>query len=301
MVPNKADETLPLLWNRAGKLSRYRCDWLVGMTTKRRFLQVPLRYFLLLFTTVSLLLGWLIPSVLDQQRAVAIVEGYGGNVWYDYQTHYVAGRRVLERRQPMLVRIFGDLGNYIFCDVISVKVVGPGCDSLEAITAFKKLSALELRNPAIRDLEPLSDLPQLRFLKIEFEGPTSVSDLSPLSNLKHLERFTLTSAPVSDLGPIAELRMLNYLDISDTYVSDLTPVARLSKLSYLDLKDTFVTDLKPLGMLSNLTTLSIRRTLVRDVTPLADLANLKYVTLNRIPKIEIDRLRRALPTCAINF
>jgi internalin A len=64
-----------------------------------------------------------------------------------------------------------------------------------------------------------------------------------------------------------------------------------------------ITDISPLSGLKNLERLNLNYNEVKDISILKKLTNLTKLVLisNPFPQSQIDNLRRALPTCDIEF
>lgn len=143
-------------------------------------------------------------------------------------------------------------------------------------------------------------------------GRTRATDASlrAIVVLPKLEFLYLHDTRVSDAG-VLNLRKtskLKLLDLNRTSVSDrgLESVARCKLLKYLHLQGTNVGDngISHLASLSHLQDLSLPETKVTDnvIEPVSKLKTLKHLDLRltNVSKNAVDKLRSALPDCAID-
>ena len=176
--------------------------------TRRRWFRFRLRSLLIMFTLLSVPLGWA-GWEMDQRRrekaVVAWVEEMGGEVYFNSASK--DERSWWEKTKD---NWFGERVRFV-----------------------------NFSNTQLRDVSPLAEL---KSLKILYLGGFSFSDLSPLVEFKNLESLILFSTKVSDLSPLEELKKLEVLYLVDTPVSDLSPLAELKKLEELLLQGTHVSE-----------------------------------------------------------
>lgn len=185
-----------------------------------------------------------------------------------------------------------------------------------------------------RHLDWVSGFVEMTDLSLEGTKVTDVG-LSCLSNLQRLEWLNLYQCPIGDdgLSELKHLRQLQHLPVGDSRVTDagLQHLAEMNSLDYLGLRATAVTDngIKWLKGLTGLTGLHLGGTKVTDgcLVHLKDMRKLKqlwlddtlitdaavehlaahralaelHVTGTRLTEHGIQRLRRALPKCEIEF
>jgi Leucine-rich repeat (LRR) protein len=161
----------------------------------------------------------------------------------------------------------------------------------------------------VYDLSPLESLPNLWMLSLSRQQ--KINDFAPLAKLSKLGQLDLSGCGISDLKPLAGLKNLTQLRLSQNKIADLSPLTGLTKLNHLTLTDNKLTNeqLAHLSKLENLKFLSIgnnpfsaNTNRITSLEPLLGLKKLDEVILMNIeglPDEEIDKLRKALPSCTI--
>ena len=147
---------------------------------KRHFLRFSIRTVLISLTICCVWLGWKVERARKQREVVAWVQGVGGTVNYESQSH---GPQWLRKQ----------IGRHFFDDVVSIDF------------GFMQLS----------DVTPLAELKNLKELVL---SSTQMTDISPLAGLSNLESLNLTNTKVSDVIPLVELTTLEDLSLGGTKV-----------------------------------------------------------------------------------
>ena len=113
--------------------------------------------------------------------------------------------------------------------------------------------------------------------------------------------LNLISYQIKDISPLQNLTNLDYLELSCNKIKDITTLQNLTNLTCLNLNDTNSKDITPLQNLLKLTELNLRNNYIEDISPLQNLTKLIHLTIsnNKIPKSQIEDLKKALPNCEI--
>ena len=100
----------------------------------------------------------------------------------------------------------------------------------------------------------------------------------------------------------ADLERVKVLSLTYNHLTDINVLAGLTKLETLSLEFNQLTDVGALAGLKQLTYLALDRNQLIDISPLAGLRQLQGLDLRdnpKLTKVEIDKLQKALPNCAI--
>ena len=123
-------------------------------------------------------------------------------------------------------------------------------------------------------------------------------------DLEKVTYLDLRYNELTDVSPLAGLKQLKELNLEETQLTDkhLKHLGGLTRLETLWLLNNNLTDLSALAGLTQLTYLNVNDNELTDVSALAGLKQLKLLDLQGNPnltKLEIDKLQKALPNCAI--
>ncbi|PHS12117.1 MAG: hypothetical protein COA78_08735 [Blastopirellula sp.] len=157
---------------------------------------------------------------------------------------------------------------------------------------------IHLSGQFMDDLRPIQQLNNIRHLTI---ADAQVTDLAPLTHLTQLETLGIWGTPVKDISALSNLSRLKRLSLYDTQINDISPLSDLTQLEELNFSGPNITDLTLLAKLVNLRELSLTTPKAKDLSPLEKLVNLEKLFLSdiQVPKVEIDKLKKALPNCLI--
>lgn len=150
------------------------------------------------------------------------------------------------------------------------------CDVSLTITEISQLESLHIRGCGDVDFRPLWEAKRLRALAVH---DPALRDIRMVAAIRSLESLVLESSDVHDLGAMGPLSGLREVVVVDTPLTDLRPLARLSELERLDVSDSYVVDLAPLGGLQSLHTVIAPRARIGSVQSLAALPSLREVDL----------------------
>ena len=258
---------------------------------------------LILVTVFAVWLGWIVPRVQRQKKAVAWANSLqGGGVVYDYQGPYPSSHNFDIQSKPSTPQWGVDLlGIDCFATVtrlyLNNEIVA---DDLSMLNNLPRLKRFQLNATNVNSLEAFSDLgeleelgisvaPQLKSLNgietchslklLRIHGP--VESLEPIRNLTQLESVIIMESTISDLEPVSNLKNLRMLQLFGADIEDLSALQTLSNLENLEIESTHVRDLTPLTKLGKLNNLDAGGLVVDDWTPLQHLKNLQYLDLQR--------------------
>lgn len=169
-----------------------------------------------------------------------------------------------------------------------------------ALANLDNLKILQLRGNQISDISALSRLKKLTDLVL---SSNQISNISALSELTNIERLDLGGNQIRDIGALSSLTNLCSLYLWDNQISDIKALANLDKLKHLDLSFNRIKDISTLSNLNNLEELDLSYNKISDVSVLSGLTRLKKLSLynNPIPEKQLERLKKALPNCSINY
>jgi Leucine-rich repeat (LRR) protein len=176
-----------------------------------------------------------------------------------------------------------------------------------------RLTSLSLYQNKLTDARGLADFTQLEHLDLSNNQLTDVRSLVGLTNLVGLQ---LNDNRLTDLRGLETMAKLEVLNVRNGVwslrreappsgpLTDLSAVAGLTQLETLQLDNQQLTDdqLKHLAGLWRLGELRLNGNNLTDVSSLGKLKNLIILDLRNNPnlaKIEVDKLRKPLPRCAI--
>jgi Leucine-rich repeat (LRR) protein len=148
-------------------------------------------------------------------------------------------------------------------------------EDVQALSIFRGLKKLNLRNTRVSDLVPLRYAQNLSYLDI---SATNIRDISSISYFKNLRQLYIEDTPVNDLSPISEISDLEVLDISNVSAISFAPIANLS-LKKLDLAGTAFSETKLLSQMKDLRWLNLEKTYVVGLAGLTDLEKLEYLNV----------------------
>ena len=161
------------------------------------------------------------------------------------------------------------------------------------------LETLDLSGNDITDLSPLAHLTRLRELRLK---DNQVSDLSPLAGLTNLVHLDLAENHAVRLQPLSALPLLKFLNLENNGITTIDGLEHCLALENLNLARNPVTKFDPIARLPELRQLMVDATKAKTVMPLAGLKSLRTLDFEWStgkPRGEIDRLRAALPHCAL--
>ncbi len=192
----------------------------------------------------------------------------------------------------------------------NLKFLSIGYSPITDLTPLKTLPKLQtLQIIDIKDISNFKGLIELKSLKslslgnILGGGSGLLSDIHLLKYMTNLRELVLGGSRVSDITPLKSLIKLQSLNLSFTKVLDLRPLKTLTRLEEINLTKTQVSNLNPLKSLINLKSLWLPDTKVSDITPLKSLSQLIDLNLGgtRVPKEQVEELKKILPKCKINY
>lgn len=181
----------------------------------------------------------------------------------------------------------------------------------ECIRSFLYVESLHLDSTILNDdgLELLNDLAKLKTL---FANNTVItgSGLAQWGASKNLLHLIAFETPFTNDGMknVAQFKKLEWLSLSKTNVTDegLSHISGLTQLKYLVLDEQPITavGMKHLKGLTNLINLHLESTRIEDagLVHLNGMTKLKELYIRNNPqlsKVEVDKLRKALPKCKI--
>lgn len=149
-------------------------------------------------------------------------------------------------------------------------------EEVQALSVFRGLRTLNLRNTGVSDLVPLRYAQNLNRLDI---SGTKIRDISSISYFKNLKELYIEDTPVNELSPIAEMSDLKVLDISNVSAISFAPLANLS-LHELDLSGTAFSETKLLSQMKELRRLDLEKTYVVGLAGLSGMTALRYLDIS---------------------
>lgn len=270
--------------------------------------------------------AWYIPP-----RATSrLVRSMGGNVYFQNEQ---VPNMLVTRFYHQQARMFGltptdaeviqvDLSNSKVTDiwlhhlkvleeldmlVIHERQLGPGLAELAKLPKLSDFSVMQLSSGDLSHLQQLPNLTTVALIRVT----GSDIDLSKLASLPRLEFMEIPNFPltVRQFQQIAQIKTLNKLNISGVKIDaeqleGVAHLAKLPKLQTLFINDVTVETSAVLAKIESLTHLIISDASLTDeiVASLAQLRNMKIMQLDRCARsIDIEALRRQLPSCQINY
>jgi hypothetical protein len=204
-------------------------NWLFSISRCVRF---SLRALLILFTVVTLWLGWWFNRTTEQRQAARAIQAVAGQVFYDFDTP-IKNTFTGSGTSRVPRRLVDWLGVDTFHSVACVDLDGPKVTdaSLERLGAFPRLRHLYLGNTNVSSdglrhlasltklervviksnqldqvgLGHLARLPNLTDLEIHFSPQVTDRAIAALEGATHLRRLWLYETQVTKLG-VARLR-----------------------------------------------------------------------------------------------
>jgi len=240
----------------------------------RRWFSFSLRTALVLLTCFGIWLGWFVPRVQKQKRAVEWIRSFERQPYYSFQFN-TAG--FFTNGSP-------DVPQWL--------------TSTFGIDCFYSIQMIHLDDRPVGDISPVASLHYLRHFELTTGG---ISDLTPLQNLSRLEHLSVSQNPIDDISALARLKNLKRFYAFNTKIHDLEPLRSLPALENVALFRTEITDLSPLADHRKLAVLNISETNVSDIAPLRTCTALVDLDLSRtkVPAADIDALQELLPNCKI--
>lgn len=266
-----------------------------------------LRTLLLVFTAVSIWLGFHVQSTRLQRQSAAAIAEYGGWLRYDFQfpagdySHKGFDPKARSRVPNWLLE---RLGVDFFHDVVQV--------SLNYSEDSGKRE--ENKNPSDEALQYLRGFPNLRVLLLSDTqaSDSSMRHLTGLSRLEYLFMWDATAVTDAGVAHLRELKRLRYIHLSSSQITDksLAVFAKLPDVKGLSLQFNHFTDdgLERVARLEELESLWVcgkvdRENKITDVG-LKRIVTLKHLTTLGIQHTEVtsqgvDEFSRAVPGCKI--
>lgn len=286
-----------------------------------------LRTLLIAVAVFSIVLGVLVERARRQREAVAYLRQHGCIVTYDYQMAEAwidseARSRLPER---LLDSVGVDYFHSVDCVVYHPTLAGvfngsearsahgpvlqdcEGAAIIAAAASFHRLRILQVPNADDESLRRLAALTSLRILIISDCAATD-EGIAALGSLKELEYLAIDGSDLTDetlrcisgLSNLQELRIWgNFTDQGLEHVSRLPNLRVLWISTRLSRGPGFFTDngLSHLGRLRTLEELGVGSPLFTEdgLTHLEPLTRLKTLDLDGCRKLDLSRLRAALP------
>ena len=141
--------------------------------------------------------------------------------------------------RQLLDRETGDIYPIELDDITELSVQNGLVESLEDLTALRRLITLRLTDQPLSDASLLGELTELEVLNV---SGCQLTDATFVASLTGLIRLDISRNDLSDIHFASELTHLEYLNISNNGVTDLTPLSNLTELQTLDAKDVPVDD-----------------------------------------------------------
>ena len=272
--------------------------WFVASVILRWQFQFSIRSLLMLTIAVAIPCSWMMQEIKWQSKAVAAINGSGGQVTWSATEGPI-----------WLTRLLGD---DLFLSVLSVQWPGPQVTDadLEHLRGLKQVRLLLLDSTQVTDagLEKLKGLKQLEIL---FLNETKITDagLVHLKGLKQLKQLSVSGTKITDAGleHLTGLKQIHTLALGGTMITDagLEHLKELDQLYALWLNPGEITDagLANLRGLTKLHNLQIGGTRVTDagLENLKGLNQLRFLGIGRtkVTDAAVKKLRQSLPNCAI--
>jgi hypothetical protein len=274
----------------------------------RNIFRFRLRTLLLVFSALSVWLGFHVHSTEKQRDAVAAIQKYGGWVRYDFQ--YPSGEYDWndfdsKARSPVPRWLIDRLGFDFFHDVVHV--------SLNYSEDSGKRD--ENHNPSDEALQYLPEFSDLRVLLLSDTqaSDTSMQYLAKLKKLECLMMWDVTNVTDAGAAHLGGLRNLHYIHLTTSQITDnsLAMFARLPKIRGLSLQFNDFSDkgLKDVSRCKDLENLWVcgRSDRPNEITDagLKQLENLTKLTHlgiqnTRITPKGLDQFSKAVPGCRVS-
>jgi len=201
----------------------------------RRYFRVSLRALLVLLTLFCLWIGKESIEMRRENKSVAWVQQFGGQVEYD--------------REPVPSWLQPLVGENFLRNVAKVMIRSRQVPDISPLAAFEELEELRLIACDVKDLQPLSGLTNLTYLQL---NKNQIEDVFPLASLRNLETLNIHHNQVADISIVQVLTRLNNLDIGDNRITILPPLHRLTQLEGIALHNLNINDLSPLSDVKSL-------------------------------------------------
>jgi hypothetical protein len=190
-----------------------------------RLLRFGLRSLFLAVAILCVMLGMKVNHVKQQQKAIAWIYNWHGEVHFDYEITFRDGVPKFRQYPPGPRWLHSLIGEDYFRTPQSVVV--RGATDLSPLAHLTELRELSVNSDELKDLSPLAKLTHLRFLSVVCDR---LSDVSPLASLTELENLYVLSRQGIDLSPLAKLTNLKVLVLRADKSTDLSPLTRLTSL-----------------------------------------------------------------------
>jgi hypothetical protein len=290
--------------------------YLLALLFHWRF-QFSIRSLLLLTVVVAIPFSWLAVEMNWAKKQRGMVEPLwklGGSISYDFETN-ASGCTVEEGLlTPPPAWIRDKFSNDFFGNVTIIALSSSEItdDDLNNLEGLKLTPILHLYNTQITDagLKHIEELKQLKILNLASNAITDAG----LKHLESLEQLTSLGLPGNQIsGPgiehIRKMNRLKNLVLYETQITDetLAIIEGLKQLDSLVLSKTRITNdgLKHIKEMSQLERLFIDGNQITDVglVELENLSNLRYLCIRgtQVSDAGVDRLRKALPHCQIEY
>lgn len=228
------------------------------------------KFFILLFITILILIGYYIPFFITKSPPIVTINN---KLYYTYS-------KELEI-PPFTIFSEKDISSLKYMKWL--KVISISVENLNDISFFSQMNNLEEiyftnLDCQINDWNPIENCINLKSFSGTF---LKLNDLECFSTLNDLKYLCLLDCEVKDISGIENLENLNTFEISGKNTDDFTSLNKLSNLSTLKILDADIKDISFIKDLKNLNNLSLYGNKIQDYSAVFELPNLKKLTIDK--------------------
>ena len=168
---------------------------------------------------------------------------------------------------------------------------------VDAISRYKNLTHLTMRNCGLSTVAPLSALSKLEYLDL---SNNALRNLTPLSKLSALTELYLNANAVTDLSALSDLAQLTVLDASFNSLKSLAPVRNLRNVRVLRIANNQLTSVAELEGLTALTELDVSTNQLADISAISGCSAMEMLNISHNAITDISMLDKMLKLHTLN-
>jgi len=212
----------------------------------KRFFRIPLKYFLLIFFSISIWLAIYSVRANRVNTVISQLEDSGARLGFAYEYDGLKQKKNPSLWAPTWLR--NAIGDGYFTDIATISHQSnsnASSEDLAPITMLASVTRIDLDYTSIDDISSIRGQKKLRWLDLE-ECKIDNEDLSTVATLPNLEILVLTRNDIDDQGThhLSRLNKLKSLRLIETGITDngLDSLKDLVNLERLELDNTAVTE-----------------------------------------------------------